>query len=106
MKFTVSGQLRQGGITARVEWSDGKLTGESRAVCAVLTEAARREGQFVGVPDGPYTRHHHLNDSFSALLLIVGIFEPDSRMLSGDIPVRQPVPDGAVGTLFERKGAK
>lgn len=81
-----------------LEWDDGRLTGEPWLVLIAESESAAREGQPLGPVEGPFSVHDHLRDSsgIGALNVLFEMFEPGTARVSGDIPSREPLPDGAV----------
>ncbi len=77
-------------------WQEGEFTGDPNAVLVLESLAAAYEDEAVpvGPPAGPLYTEDYLADPFAALWLVREVFEIVSA--SGDVPEREPVPEGAV----------
>lgn len=98
MQFTVSGTQRDSGERLSVTWSDGMLdSDEPGLVLLIIGRAATLEGKTVGPPEGPYTKERHLQNPLSALILMCEQFDTEDIRITGDMPRRPDIPDGAIG---------
>jgi len=97
--FRVSGMLRGSvrGAYRMVTWDNGRVIGDADAVEMVVADARLREGEAVGPIEGPTTGRRHLRSPLSALIIMSSLFDPDTLVLSGDVPERPPIPEGAIG---------
>lgn len=94
--FVIEGNLRTGVGPMRIEWNEGELIGPEGIVRRVRAEAAAKEGIELGPFEGPTTRTRHLANPLSALFLLFEVFADDA-IVSGDVPTRPPIPEGAIG---------
>jgi len=94
--FVFEGNLRSGIGPMRIEWNNGSLIGSEGIVQRVLNEARLMEGVELGPHEGPRVRTRHLASDLSALFLIMQVFADDA-VITGDVPARPSIPEGAVG---------
>lgn len=94
MKFTVSG-IAKNGDKVTVMWEDGNLTGDYVTVKRAESLAKALEGERVGPVGGPYTESDHLLDPISTIMILREII--DITRVTGDAPLRPPLPKGAIG---------
>jgi hypothetical protein len=78
-------------------WDNGSLSGDPALVAAAVERAAAQAGEHVGPVEGPYSTTHHLSYPISALINMSDLFIPSTLSLSGDVPERPPIPEGAIG---------
>ena len=99
--FTVTGQLRGFPATEResIAWHDGVVTAEPWLALIAAAEDSARTGERIGPVGGPYATGNYLADrsGLPALRILTDLFEPETVHVSGDIPAREPLPEGAVG---------
>lgn len=93
MAFTVTGFLD--GRAVRVDWDNGRLMGDQDGIIAVLAEAEANDGEPVGPHEGPVTFRDHLTSDLSAMILMAQALAP--AVVTGDVPVRPAIPEGAIG---------
>jgi len=94
VKYTVIGTAKNGDKVT-VTWEDGKLTGDYVTVRRAESLAKMLEGERVGPVCGPYTESDHLSDPISTLVILREII--DITDITGNVPQRPPIPDGAIG---------
>jgi hypothetical protein len=99
-RFTVTGYFPIGAthphrVTAT--WHRGRLSGSAELVAAAIDRARALEGERVGPEEGPYSRHHHLDHALSASIIISDLLIHGTQTYSGDVPMRPPIPAGAIG---------
>jgi hypothetical protein len=95
--FSASGKIVGTGDLATIQWTDGIVRGD-RFACDLLRGVARdRDGQFVGPVEGPYTLRDHLKSGLSAVMLIRELFDEETLQWAGDVPAREPLPEGVIG---------
>lgn len=97
MRVSVKGIYKNLPVT--VVWEDGKLLAAKDtdlfAVRRVKAEAEVQEGRDVGVV-GQYTRKNHLSSALSTVELIRSVLDRVDEV-TGDVPVAETLPDGAIG---------
>lgn len=91
MKFEASGKVVGELIT--VAWQDGILTGNGQAIRLALIEAAKLEGEPLGLI-GRQTTTKHLRNAFSAKEIIGRVLV--DAVYTGDVPETDNAPPGAV----------
>lgn len=91
--FTIRGKYN--GRETEITWDNGTLTGDEFLVRRLQREAEAMEGHLVAFPTMGGTTHNHLQDSLSALYLILEQFEEVFES-HGDVPQLPDVPDGAI----------
>jgi hypothetical protein len=97
--FSICGSLRDDRLWRySLTWDGGELSGDDLPIAWVLARADELDGVLVGPVEGPYTstRCQHLQEPTSALYVITGVFTKGAE-LSGDIPMRPAIPEGAIG---------
>jgi hypothetical protein len=75
----------------------GTPTSNSPKALAALEQLSKElDGQVVGPLNGPYTDHDHLNSPYSFSVLAQLLLGWDNLKQTGNIPMRPPVPPGAI----------
>ena len=81
-----------------VEWREGgRLFGDAAFVAEIAAEAALLSGRDIGPEEGPYTRYKHLSSPISAGIVIASLMVGGTVTVSGDVPERPAIPEGAKG---------
>lgn len=80
-----------------VTWRDGTLSGDAVLIAVATERATALHGHPVGPHEGLVTTHSHLASPLSALFILCDLFIPGTVDLSGDVPQRPPIPNGAIG---------
>jgi len=84
MRLLFVGPLKDHPGEFHVVWEDGALIGDIQAVHQMEFQAARLEGQKVGLESGPFTMSDHLQDPRSTIIIAHQVF--DKPQIHGDIP--------------------
>ena len=82
-----------------VSWNNGTLGGDAGGVAYIQALAAALEGDEVGLPAFPATRHDHLSAARSFCALCIVMSDPYPRFLvTGDEPELEPMtlPEGTI----------
>lgn len=82
--YAIRGRMM--GRRVKIEWTDGKLSGDQLLVDFVNTDARLLEGRPVGPPTGPFNYTNHLNDPLAALFIIRMHLDDGPEEFIGDIP--------------------
>lgn len=95
--FSASGRIAGTNDTATIQWTDGIVRGD-RYACDLLRKFARDlDGTFVGPVEGPYTDRDHIRSGLSTVMLIRELFDEETLQWAGDVPAREPLPEGVIG---------
>lgn len=96
--FTVQGQIRGLGETYyAISWDAGQLDGPPWLQVLAQIDADVRDGEPLGPVGGPYSTTRHLRNETGALRILTDLFTSSSVRITGDVPSRESLPDGAVG---------
>ncbi len=82
--FTLKG-LAGGRMACLCWYDDGTLTGDGFLIDLIKFKAHRLEGQEVGFPGGPFTKHNHLKNPLSVLYLAYQYYDVIVES-SGEMP--------------------
>lgn len=91
MKFTISGKIDR--RTCSIDWEDGKVTGDERAIGRVKDELHVVPGDHLNV--GGITVKAAIEDPLAFLWAGQRVFGSEA-VIDGEIPEAPDVPDGAV----------
>jgi hypothetical protein len=87
----------RGGHAVTLTWTDGIVSGDdAAAVAQVLRLAAGYDGALAGPPNGPYTRERHLDNPYTARVLLLLVLGHTARLTAGALPCQADPPAGAI----------
>jgi hypothetical protein len=81
--FTLTGIYE--GHQVEVTWTDGRLSGDTPAVGAVVSMAASLEGNPIITP-ASVIEHDHLTDPYAAYQIITMVLGADAQFITGSVP--------------------
>jgi hypothetical protein len=89
------GKRRKREVT--LTWTDGVVTGtDAEAVAQVKRLAAGYDGALIGPPNGPYTTKKHLDNPYTARVLLLLVLGREARLTAGALPRQADPPAGAI----------